>query len=89
MKVETDLVAKFISNSSVQKRIESSCVVLVEETKTVNAKIVAPQQLGCLKPLHHLAHPLFQILPQHNSSSLLSSDKLIIKNSEEKIKKKK
>ena len=86
-KVETDLVVKFIDNSSVRKRTESSCVVLVEDTKTVNMKIVAPQQQCCLKPLHHLAHPLFQILHQHNSSSLLSSDKLIRNKFEEKIKK--
>ena len=73
MKVETDLVVKFIGNSSVRKRTEIACVVLVEEMKTVNVKIVAPLQQGCLKPLHHLAHPLFQILLQHNTTQALYS----------------
>ena len=41
MKVETDLVVKFIGNSSVRKSTEIPCVELVEETKTVNVKIVA------------------------------------------------
>ena len=33
--LETDLVVKFIGNSKVRKRTESSCMVLVEETRTL------------------------------------------------------
>ena len=44
--LETDLVVKFIGNSSVQKRtksscvvlVESSCVVLVEKTRTLKTR---------------------------------------------------
>ena len=40
--LETDLVVKFIGNSKVWKRTRSSCMVLVEETRTLKTYIISP-----------------------------------------------